>query len=122
MGVKDVRVLIRELNPIVRGWGNYFRTGNAARKFNQLDSHVCRRLHRFMVKRKDRNLRPSDADPWTRNFFWQHGLHRLRGTVRYPGMPRTPWSDTSSVSRVRETRTHGLNGGSTLHRDVHGVT
>ena len=28
--VKDVRVLIEKLNPILRGWGNYFRTGNAA--------------------------------------------------------------------------------------------
>jgi hypothetical protein len=26
-GVKDVRVLISDLNPILRGWGNYFRTG-----------------------------------------------------------------------------------------------
>ena len=36
--MKDVRVLIRELNPILRGWGSHFRTGNAARKFNQLDT------------------------------------------------------------------------------------
>jgi group II intron reverse transcriptase/maturase len=121
-GVKDVRVLTRDLNPILRGWGNYFRTGNAAHKFNQLDTYVWQRLHGFMVKRKGRNLRAGDADRWTRDFFWQHGLHRLRGTVRYPGQPRTPWTDTSSVSRVRETRTHGLKGGSTLHRATHGVT
>ncbi|NIQ95726.1 MAG: group II intron reverse transcriptase/maturase, partial [Desulfuromonadales bacterium] len=31
--VKDVRVLIGDLNPVLRGWGNYFRTGNAAEKF-----------------------------------------------------------------------------------------
>jgi len=121
-GVKDVRALIRDLNPILRGWGNYFRTGNAARKFNQLDTYVWRRLHRFMVKRKGRDLRPGEADGWTRDFLWGHGLHRLRGTVRYPGAPRMPWSETSPVSRVRETRTHGLKGGSTLHRAVHGVT
>jgi len=120
-GVKDVQVLIRDLNPILRGWGNYFRTGNAARKFNQLDSYVRNRLHRFMVKRKGRNLRPGEADQWTRDFFWQHGLHRLRGTIRYPGVSRMPGSDTSSVSRVRETRTHGLKGGSTPHRAVSGV-
>jgi group II intron reverse transcriptase/maturase len=61
-GVKDVRVLIRDLNPMLRGWGNYFRTGNAARKFNQLDTYVWKRLHRFMVKRKGRHLRPGEAD------------------------------------------------------------
>ena len=121
-GVKEVRVLIRDLNPILRGWGNYFRTGNAARKFNQLDSYAWRRLHRFMVKRKGRDLRPGEAVRWTRDFYWNLGLHRLRGTVRYPGPSRMPWPDTSSVSRVRETLTHGLKGGPAPHRVTHGVT
>ena len=84
-GIKDVRVLISELNPILRGWGHYFRTGNATRKFNQLDSYVGQRLRRFLVKRYGRNLRPKHFEQWTREFFWQHGLHRLLGTVRYPG-------------------------------------
>jgi RNA-directed DNA polymerase len=84
VGVKDVRVLISELNPILRGWGNYFRTGNAARKFNQLDGYVWKRLKAFMVKRKGRNLHAGEAKQWTSEFFWGQGLHRLRGTVRYP--------------------------------------
>ena len=121
-GVKDVRMLIRDLNPVLRGWGNYFRTGNAASKFNRLDTYVWQRLHGFMVKRKGRHLHAGEADGWTRPFFHQLGLHRLRGTVRYPGQSRMPWSDTSSVSRVREIRTHGLKGGSTPHRVTHGVT
>ena len=120
-GVKDVRVLVRDLNPILRGWGNYFRTGNAARKFNRMDEYAWRRLHRFMAKRKGRHLRAGESEGWTREFFHQHGLHRLRGTVQYPGKPRMPWTDISPVSRVRETRTHGLKGGSTPHRDVNGV-
>ena len=41
---KDVKQIIATLNPVLRGWGNYFRTGNAERKFNQLDSYVYRRL------------------------------------------------------------------------------
>jgi hypothetical protein len=28
---KDVKQIIAELNPVLRGWGNYFRTGNADR-------------------------------------------------------------------------------------------
>jgi group II intron reverse transcriptase/maturase len=84
-GVKDVRVLIRDLNPVLRGWGGYFRTGNAAQKFNQVDSYVYERLHGFLVKRKGRNLHAGEAERWTRDFFIQgHGLHRLRGTVQYP--------------------------------------
>ena len=83
-GVKDVRVIVRDLNPVLRGWGNYFRTGNAAKRFNQVDSYVWRRLERFMERRKGRNLKASDVERWDNDFFRSHGLHRLRGTVRYP--------------------------------------
>ena len=83
-GVKDVRKLIANLNPVLRGWGQYFRTGNAAKKFNQLDTYVWQRLHRFLVRRKGRNLKPGEAQRWDRNFFLSHGLYRLRGTVKYP--------------------------------------
>lgn len=83
--VKDLRVLIEKLNPVLRGWGSYFRTGNAAKKFNQVDTYVWWRLRHFLVKRKGRNLRAGEADAWTRGLFEALGLHRLRGTVRYPG-------------------------------------
>ncbi len=84
-GVRDVRAIIRDLNPVLRGWGQYFRTGNATGKFIQVDTYAYRRLHRFMVKRKGRHLRVGEASAWNEDFFHGHGLHRLRGTVRYPG-------------------------------------
>ena len=40
--------MIAELNPILRGWGNYFRTGNAADKFIQIDRYVAWRLKRLL--------------------------------------------------------------------------
>jgi group II intron reverse transcriptase/maturase len=84
-GVKDVRVLIRDLNPVLRGFGNYFRTGNAATTFVQLDDYVYRRLRRFLKRRHGRSLTAGRAEAWTRDFFVKvHGLHRLRGTIRYP--------------------------------------
>jgi group II intron reverse transcriptase/maturase len=86
-GVKDVRVLIRALNPILRGWGNYFRTGNAARQFKVVDWHVVWRLKRFLIKRKGRHLRAGEAAKWARPYFESLGLYRLRGTVRYPQTP-----------------------------------
>ncbi len=80
----DIREVIAELTPILRGWGNYFRTGNAAEKFRQIDWYVTRRLFRLMVKKRGRNLRPGQTDQWTEEWFNGHGLHRLRGTIGYP--------------------------------------
>jgi RNA-directed DNA polymerase len=80
----DLREVIADLNPLLRGWGNYFRTGNAAKRFNQLDTYVWKRLLNLRLKRKGRNLRPGEAARWTRESFYNLGLYRLRGTVRYP--------------------------------------
>ena len=85
VGIKDIRVVIDELNPVLRGWGNYFRTGNAADKFRQIDRYVAWRLKRLLIKRKGRNLRAGEAAAWTEDWLVEHGLHRLRGTIRYPG-------------------------------------
>ena len=80
----DIREVIADLNPVLRGWGNYFRTGNAADKFIQADRYVAWRLYRLMVKKRGRNLHAGQADQWTRQWFEGHGLYRLSGTVRYP--------------------------------------
>jgi RNA-directed DNA polymerase len=76
--------IIADLNPILRGWGNYFRTGNAAAKFTQIDRHVVWRLKRLQVKKRGRNLHAGVADQWTEDWFSARGLYRLRGTIRYP--------------------------------------
>lgn len=83
----DIREVIGELNPVLRGWGNYFRTGNAARQFGSLDSYVVRRLHDLRVHRKGRHLKAREAAGWTREYFESLGLHRLRGTICYPAQP-----------------------------------
>jgi RNA-directed DNA polymerase len=85
-GVKDIRVVIDDLNPVVCGWGNYFRTGNASRKFVEVDDYVQMRLRRLLVRRHGRNLRAGQAERWTSDWFRAQGLHRLRGTIRYPGV------------------------------------
>jgi RNA-directed DNA polymerase len=80
----DIREVIADINPILRGWGNYFRTGNAAIKFRQADDYVAWRLRRLMIKKRGRNLRAGQVQAWTEDWFNGHGLHRLRGTIRYP--------------------------------------
>jgi len=82
-GAKDVKELITELTPVLRGWGNYFRTGNADRRFNQIDRYVGERLVRWMYRRggqrSQRQLKHLDD-----RHFYDMGLHELKGTVRYP--------------------------------------
>jgi len=83
----DPRDVIAQLNPVLRGWGNYFRSGNAAKRFNQLDSYVWRRLRGLRMESKGRHLKAGEAARWTREYFQNLGLIRLRGTVRYPETP-----------------------------------
>jgi RNA-directed DNA polymerase len=101
---KDVKQIIAELTPVLRGWGNYFRTGNADREFNKMDHFVVQRIRRWHDRRGgQRRTRRSLSWDQLRGM----GLYRLMGTVKYPtqATPRR-----SSVSRVPENGTHGLKG------------
>jgi RNA-directed DNA polymerase len=80
----ELQAVIGRLNLFLRGWGNYFRTGNAATKFVMMDRYVWWRLKRLLVKKRGRNLRVGQADRWTRTWFHDQGLHKLMGTIRYP--------------------------------------
>jgi len=81
---RDLRDTIAHLNPVLRGWGTYFRTGNASIKCGRVDDYVNWRLKRLLVKRHGRHLRAGQVAHWTGDFFHALGLHRLRGTIRYP--------------------------------------
>ena len=90
-GMKDIREVIRILNPVLRGWGGYFRTGNASDKFNQIDRYVRERLLRLLAHRGGQRRwkpggRPFRYADWPhRRFVTEHGLYQLLGTIRYPG-------------------------------------
>ncbi|MBA3394014.1 MAG: hypothetical protein H0T89_15305 [Deltaproteobacteria bacterium] len=81
---EDPRDVIAALNPVLRGWGQYFRTGNAADKFSALDGYVWRRLKRLRIHRKGRHLEHGEARRWTPTYFHALGLIRLSGSVQYP--------------------------------------
>jgi RNA-directed DNA polymerase len=80
----DIREVIAGLNPVLRGWGNYFRTGNASNQFLDIDTYVWQRLQGLRVKRAGRQLRAGQVERWNRDYFVGLGLHRLRGTIQYP--------------------------------------
>lgn len=81
---EDPRDVIAKLNPVLRGWGQYFRTGNAADKFTEIDKYVAWRLKRMRIKRKGRNLKHGEARRWDASYFYALGLYKLSGTVAYP--------------------------------------
>jgi group II intron reverse transcriptase/maturase len=102
---KDVKRMIAELTPALRGWGNYFRSGNADREFNKMDGFVVKRLRRWQYRRGGQ--RSTKRAPFTGDQLYGMGLHRLMGTVKYPAQA-TP--RRSSLSRVPENGKHGLKG------------
>jgi len=91
-GRLDLRDVVAELNPILRGWCNYFRTGNASRHFASLDRYVTDCLVRLLRRRRCHQGRGRNRRQvlWRRE--WTHtrlvtdfGLFKLLGTIRYPG-------------------------------------
>ena len=80
----ELQVVIERLNLFLVGWGNYFRTGNAADTFVSMDRYVAWRLKRLLIKKRGRNLRAGQVGRWSRTWFHDQGLHQLMGTIRYP--------------------------------------
>ena len=79
---RPVSVVVADLNPMLRGWGNYFRWGNSARKFAAIDSYVHQRLAILASNkegRRGRNWKKRFTYSWVRSL----GVHQLSGTVRY---------------------------------------
>jgi hypothetical protein len=106
----DIRDVIADLNPILRGWGNYFRTGNAADKFRPIDSYVVWRLLRLMVKKRGRKPAYWSSRSMDRGMVqWARPVSASRHHLLPKGC--VTMSRRSSESRVRENRTHGLKGG-----------
>jgi len=77
-----LREVVTVLNPVLRGWAQYFRRGNASRQFAAVDKYVTFRLARF-----DQDKRSRDSLGWTNPQLLQQfqaaGIYRLTGTIRY---------------------------------------
>ena len=83
---EDLRTVITDVNRALRGWSQYFRTGNATTKFIHIDRYVEDRLRGLLLKRVGSRLAPGHGALWRRPFFEALGLLRLRGTIQYPGV------------------------------------
>lgn len=83
MKIRSVHELIPELNRILRGWSNYFKSGNAARKFLQIVKYVWQKLVIFQNRRKQMK-RPHQRREYTYEWFLNLGIYRLMGNILYP--------------------------------------
>ena len=74
----DVDYIIKELNPVISGWGNYFGHGNVKTLFRRLDEWIRMRLRSYIEKKKavwNQNNRIPNA------LLWQKGLKSLLTTL-----------------------------------------
>ena len=50
----DVQTRIEHLNPLLRGWAEYFSQGPVGRTYRLIDKYVARRLRIWLVRRQGR--------------------------------------------------------------------
>jgi RNA-directed DNA polymerase len=81
-----ISALVSELNPVLRGWGNYFARGNSAKRFSQIDSYVHQRLVLFDMKKRKKRGRWRMKAKYTNTWYPALGVYRLTGTVRSYGV------------------------------------
>jgi group II intron reverse transcriptase/maturase len=78
----EVRTVAEQLNPVLRGWGNYYRWGNSNRKFQQVDSYVHERLAMLASIKYKMPRRRNWASRFDVTWLHRQGVYRLTGTVR----------------------------------------
>ena len=73
-----LKELIEYINPVIRGWGNYFKKANVRKIFNRLDRWIIRRLwsHRY---KKWRNCGWKKYP--AKDLYEKHQLVRLIGLI-----------------------------------------
>jgi group II intron reverse transcriptase/maturase len=96
--------LIEEINPVIRGWGQYYRKAHVRKLFHQLDGWIVRRLWSQRYRRW--RCRGWKTLP-TAKLYGEMGLMNLVSLI--PTIP--PPNRCSRESRMRENRTSGLSGG-----------
>jgi group II intron reverse transcriptase/maturase len=84
-GVKQVGELVPKLNSLLRGWSNYFRSGNSTRKFLHVESYLWQRLVVFQNRRTGKK-RPHWKREYNYEWFRSLGLYRLSGIIQYPNL------------------------------------
>jgi len=46
--------VIKELNPVIRGWVNYYRQANFSKKFGKIKWYIANKVRKFMRRRRNK--------------------------------------------------------------------
>jgi RNA-directed DNA polymerase len=65
---QPVNKVVEEINPIIRGWVNYFRIGNSSKCFCYIKDWVYKKIRRHLMKA--RNKKGFGWDRWSRDFIY----------------------------------------------------
>ena len=81
------QALIDQINPIIRGWGNYFCKAHVRTLFARLDRWIIRRIHAHRYKRwRCRGYRTLPE----RKLYGEYGLVRLIALIPSISLPQAP--------------------------------
>ena len=78
----NIERVVRKLNPILRGWMNYFRFGNSSKKFTQIDRYVHERMALWWSKKHQKSGRRWTVD-FDRDKLMKSGVQILGGNIIY---------------------------------------
>jgi hypothetical protein len=107
---KSAVAVIKKLNPVIRGWGNYYRDTTIKKKFWDLDFWIQHRIRGYIKKR----WWWTDIERIPTRQLLKMGLETLESILNIPrplqwrgsAEPQRP-----DVSRMREIRMYGSEGG-----------
>jgi RNA-directed DNA polymerase len=72
---RDTTEVVKKLNQMMNGWGNYFCLGPVSKAYRAIEQHVCKRLRQWLCKKH------KVSKPGTGRFPDQH-LHDTLGLIR----------------------------------------
>ena len=77
---KETGKIVREINQVTRGWGNYFALAHCHRSFGQMNDFIAHRLRQWLWRKHGNPAGKYERWP-TPELFTAYGLHRLRGPL-----------------------------------------
>ncbi len=78
---KPLDELIEKLNPILRGWSNYFKWANSGKHFHKTEMYVIQCLYRW--NRRKRGGKRRKHKKLSSDGLFRSGLYKLHGKIKH---------------------------------------